>query len=142
MNMEFDYLSDQALEELIACSEEQGLLSAPRTLKGEILAQAEAQAQTLAEQARGRMGKTSRQRQFVDYCLRVALATAACLVLLFAGGSTLGNLSQSAQQNPALTSTAQRFGAFTDQVEEGYRDLNQKLSQLFTNFDFGGNRNE
>ena len=27
--MQFDYLSDQALEELIACSEEQGLLSAP-----------------------------------------------------------------------------------------------------------------
>ena len=40
------------------------------------------------------------------------------------------------------SSTAQRFSAFTDQLEEGYQDINQKLSQFFINFDFGGNRHE
>ena len=70
------------------------------------------------------------------------MATAACLVMLFAGGKSVGQFSQSAQQNPALSSTAQRFSAFTDQLEEGYQDINQKLSQFFINFDFGGNRHE
>lgn len=134
MNMQFDYLSDQALEELIACSEEQGLLSAPRTMKAEILAQ--------AQTAQPPEQKPSRQKQFIAYCLRVAMATAACLVMLFAGGKSVGQFSQSAQQNPALSSTAQRFSAFTDQLEEGYQDINQKLSQFFINFDFGGNRHE
>ena len=134
MNMQFDYLSDQALEELIARSEEQGLLSAPRTMKAEILAQSQT-AQTPEQMP-------SQQKQFIAYCLRVAMATAACLVMLFAGGKSVGQFSQSAQQNPALSSTAQRFSAFTDQLEEGYQDINQKLSQFFINFDFGGNRHE
>ena len=129
MNMQFDYLSDQALEELIACSEEQGLLSAPRTMKAEILAQ--------AQTAQPPEQKPSQQKQFIAYCLRVAMATAACLVMLFAGGKSVGQFSQS-----ALSSTAQRFSAFTDQLEEGYQDINQKLSQFFINFDFGGNRHE
>lgn len=39
---EYEYLSDQALEDLMQVCEEQGLLSAPRELKPAILAEAEA----------------------------------------------------------------------------------------------------
>lgn len=132
---EYEYLSDQALEALIARSEEQGLLSAPRELKADLLARAQANPPQRA--------RSARKNQFAAYCLRVAVATAACLTLLFVGGKGAGQLMQDTQHSPAaLSSTAQRFSAFTDQLEEGYQDLNQKLSQFFINFDFGGNRHE
>ena len=56
---------------------------------------------------------------------------------------TAGHLSQ-AQQNTVSLSTSQQFSRFTDQLEEDYQSLNQKLSQFIFNFnfDFGGNRHE
>ena len=71
----------------------------------------------------------------------MGLATAASLVLVFAGGRSVNHLSQPAQNAPSL-STAQQFNQFTDKLEEGYQSINQKLSQFVLNFDFGGNRHE
>ena len=130
---DFEYLSDQALEDLMQVCEEQGLLSAPRDLKPAILEEA-------ARQSASRP-KASRKKQFADYCVRVGLATAASLVLVFAGGRSVNHLSQPAQNAPSL-SAAQHFSQFTDQLEEGYQSINQKLSQFILNFDFGGNRHE
>lgn len=130
---DFEYLSDEALLSLIELSEDQGLLSAPRDLKPAILEEA-------ARQSVSRP-RPSRKRQFADYCVRVGLATAASLVLVFAGGRSVNHLSQPAQNAPSL-STAQQFNQFTDKLEEGYQSINQKLSQFVLNFDFGGNRHE
>lgn len=132
---DYEYLSDQALEELMQVCEEQGLLTAPQDLKPAVLTEA-------ARQSASRP-KASRKRQFADYCVRVGLATAASLVLVFAGGQTAGHMSQ-AQQNTVSLSTSQQFSRFTDQLEEDYQSLNQKLSQFIFNFnfDFGGNRHE
>lgn len=130
---DFGYLSDEALLSLMEFSEEQGLLSAPRDLKPAILEEA-------ARQSVSR-SRPSRKRQFADYCVRVGLATAASLVLVFAGGRSVNHLSQPAQNAPSL-STAQQFNQFTDKLEEGYQSINQKLSQFVLNFDFGGNRHE
>ena len=96
-------------------------------MKAEILAQ--------AQTAQPPEQKPSQQKQFIAYCLRVAMATAACLVMLFAAAARgVGQFSQSAQQNPALSSTAQRFSAFTDQLEEGYQDINQKALPILHQF--------
>lgn len=130
---DFEYLSDQALEDLMQVCEEQGLLSAPRDLKPAILEEA-------ARQSASRP-KASRKKQFADYCVRVGLATAASLVLVFAGGRSVNHLSQPAQNAPSL-SASQQFGRFTDRLEEDYQSLNQKLSQFILDFDFGGNRHE
>lgn len=130
---DYEYLSDQALEDLMQVCEEQGLLSAPRDLKPAILSEA-------ARQSAARP-KASRKKQFADYCVRVGLATAASLVLVFAGGQSVHQVSQTPQNAPSL-SASQQFGRFTDRVEEDYQSLNQKLSQFILNFDFGGNRHE
>ena len=130
---DFEYLSDEALLALMELSEEQGLLSAPRDLKPAILE--EATRQSLSRP------RPSRKRQFAEYCVRVGLATAASLVLVFAGGRTVNHLSQPAQNAPSL-SASQHFSQFTDHLEEGYQSINQKLSQFILNFDFGGNRHE
>lgn len=130
---DYEYLSDEALLSLMGVSEEQGLLSAPRDLKPAILAEA-------ARQSAARP-KVSRKRQFADYCLRVGLATAASLVLVFAGGQSVGQMAQTQETTPSL-SASQQFGRFTDRLEEDYQSLNQKLSQFIFDFDFGGNRHE
>lgn len=130
---DFEYLSDQALEDLMQVCEEQGLLSAPRDLKPAILEEA-------ARQSASRP-KASRKKQFADYCVRVGLATAASLVLVFAGGQSVNHAIQPHQNTPSL-SASQQFGRFTDRLEEDYQSLNQKLSQFILDFDFGGNRHE
>ena len=131
----YEYLSDEALHSLIACSEEQGLLSAPRELKQSILTEAARQSVS--------QPKASRKKQFADYCLRVGLATAATLVLVFAGGGAAQHTGQLPQQDAALSvANSQQFVQFTDRLEQDYQSLNQKLSQFIFNLDFGGNRHE
>lgn len=131
---DFEYLSDEALLSLIECSEEQGLLTAPRDLKQAILTEA-------ARQSVSRPS-ASRKKQFADYCLRVGLATAATLVLVFAGGGTVRHTNQLQQDAALSVANSQQFVQFTDRLEQDYQSLNQKLSQFIFDFDFGGNRHE
>ena len=123
-----EYLTDEELLALIETTEAGELLTAPRDLKASILS--EAAKQTPAH-------KPSRRKQFYFYCLRVGLATAACVAIL------LVPVPGKKQETPAPTpsfSLSQHFNQFTDTLEQGFADINRHFSDF--DFNFGGNRNE
>lgn len=128
-NEKMEYISDEALFALIETTEDQGLLTAPRELKGAILAEAEHLPQIRS--------KPSRQKQFTAYCFRVGLATAASLVLLFGSGQMTNNIPKLPSQEPTIS---QRFNQFTDDLEQGFLTISRQISQF--DFNFGGNDHE
>jgi hypothetical protein len=137
-----DYLSEEELLHLIALSEEQGLLSAPKSLKADILAQ----------EARLQGRKQQNRRNLISYSLRVALATAACLALLFTTKpfqdgqrGPFANQTGSAAITTEKAETeegglSQKLALFTDRLGEQYQSFNQQLTQQF--FDNGGSQDE
>lgn len=121
-----EYLSDEELLALMETTEAGELLTAPRTLKQSVLAEA-------AKQPAGRT--PDRRKQFWFYCLRVGLATAACVAILFVP------IPRKNQESTAPSiSLSQHFNQFTDNLEQGFAEINRH----FSNFDlnFGGIRNE
>lgn len=125
----YQELTDEELFALIETAEEQGLISAPRELKSVILAEADQKLQIKPA--------PSRQKQFTAYCFRVGLATAASLVILFSSGPMPSSTSRQPEQEITIS---QRFNQFTEQVEQGFLNISQKLSQF--DFNFGGNHHE
>lgn len=123
----YEELTDEELLSLIETTESQGLLTAPRELESSVLSQCTKLTPT--------QSKPSRQKQFAAYCVRVGLATAASLALLFGAGPAARELPKN---GPELT-ISQRFNQFTDQIEGGYQDISQRLSQFGNQFHFGGN---
>lgn len=112
-----EYLSDRELLALIRTTEEGGLLHAPRNLKQDILAKR----------------KPNRKKQFYGYCLRVGLATAASLALLF--------IPTPAQEKaPDTLSLTRQLYQVTNHLEEHFSALNQYFAEF--DFNFGGNYDE
>ena len=114
-----EYLSDRELLALIRTTEAGELLHAPKSLKQDILSKR----------------KPNRKKQFYSYCLRVGLATAASLAILF--------IPTPAQKNPpdALSLTQQLYQV-TNHLEERFSALNQSFADFDFNLNFGGNRDE
>ena len=121
-----EYLTDEELLALIETTESGELLTAPRDLKASVLAEAAKQPP---------VQKPNRRKQFWFYCLRVGLATAACVAILFVP------IPEKNQQSTAPhISLSQQFNQFTDTLEQGFADINRHFSDF--DFNFGGNRNE
>ncbi len=123
-----EYLSDEALLALIDASEEQGLLHAPRDVKPAVL--------TAAQQSAPRK-RPSRRLQFAAYCLRVGLAAAASLALVFGGSGLTQSVADRLTEQSEAVAFTQTLSQYTDRLEEGYENINQQLSQWINSF--GGN---
>lgn len=126
---ELEYLSDAELLALIETTEQSPLLHAPRDVKQAVMTGAR---QTPA------VKKPSRQKQFYSYCARVAMATAACLAILFIPTPAKG----SAQTTHI--SLTQQLNRITDTLEQRFSEINSAFADFDFNFDFnfGGNRDE
>ena len=116
-----EYLSDRELLALIRTTEAGELLHAPRDMKQNILAKQ----------------KPNRKKQFYSYCLRVGLATAASLAILFIPTPVKEN-------NPDAPSLTQQLYQVTDHLEERFVAFHYSLADFDFDFNlhFGGTRNE
>ena len=117
-----DYLTDRELQALMEQSESEGLLTAPKDLKVNVLAHI-------------RRKKASRQKQFYAYCLRVGLATAACLAVLLIPAPE----EKSHPETPPASLT-HHLTQLTDALEQGLLELNERGNDF--DFNFGGTRDE
>ena len=124
-----DYLTDAELLALIETTESGPLLTPPRNMKQNILSQAAKPVDKMP----------SRQQQFVSYCLRVGLATAACLAVLLIPSPAKDSIQESTA--PSLT-ISQHLNQFTDRLEQGFSIANRSFADFDFNFDFGGTRDE
>lgn len=117
-----EYLSDRELQALMELSESEGLLTAPKDTKANVLAQLQPK-------------KAAPKKQFYAYCLRVGLAMAACLAILLLPAPT----EKSVSDTPTI-SLSHHLNQFTDALEQGLSDINERGNDF--DFNFGGTRDE
>lgn len=136
MSETMEYLSDEELLALIETSEADGLLQAPRDLKENVLAKAARNA------PRRKLSPEEQRRQFMGYCLRVAVGVAASLVLLLSSGP----VSEAVGQTTAASGEAgisQRLDEFNQAIQNGYQAFVEQIPDLFDiHFNLGGNPHE
>jgi len=93
MSKEFNYISDEALEQLIAQVEQDELVAAPPDLMEYILEALEPEGEPLEESVQYAepmetkvlpvAARTTRKKEFYAYCFRVITSVAAAIVLVF-----------------------------------------------------------
>lgn len=125
-----EYLSDEELLALMEASESDGLLRAPRELKGAVLARAQ------QETAEAREKRT--RRQFRAYCLRVAAGMAAAVVLTFSSVPALEQMTESMRS----VNTAQQVSQFNDDLQEACHNALEWFGTIEFDWNFGGNDHE
>lgn len=109
---EFSYLSDEELEALIQEVEAKELISAPALLKEKILFQA-----AVEESKKERKKKRSKQTRLFAYTAKVALATAAALIILFSVPDEVELAQKTLNTKPGVM-----------------REFTQKINQKSSNF--------
>lgn len=112
---EKEYLSDEALEQLIAEVEAQPLIHPPKGLKNEIL-------QTIRQKRKHR-----KDAQLFLYSIKVVAASAAALVILLTVPQNIYSQEEAMQRNIAKQV---RIEESTRKVNEYFGMLNDKLNQL------------
>ena len=130
-----EYLSDEELFALIECSEAEGLVSAPQDLKSAVL--------TRGRPPAGR--RQSWRTGFAAYCVRVGVAAAAAIALVFAAPQWEPVADRIPEQKAAFgTELLDRVSNAGDRLQEGYRSAMDRLIQfnLNINSNFGGNEHE
>lgn len=116
-----NYITDEELRALIEVSEMDGLLSAPKQLKSDILA---------AAYPVRTPQQDSKRKQFISYCIRTGFACAACLTILFSFSPETLSLSPSDKPDQANQALSQ----LTENVNNHYQTINNLLSNFVNNF--------
>ena len=103
MNENLNYISDEELEQLIACVEQEELVAAPPDLAENVLA-------TVVK------GEVARKKEFYSYCFRVITSVAAAIALVFLLPELSGWMEQKASPDFVQTVYRQKIPAYEEVV--------------------------
>ncbi len=98
MDKEFNYISDEALEQLINQVEQKELVAAPPDLMERILEAAGATKEIVPQPAPVIPVKRETKKEFYAYCIRVITSVAAALALIFLLPELSGRIKQTAPE--------------------------------------------